>query len=80
MIDFSTFPKTRRQARAQGSKYFYTGTVCVGGHDVPWYTSTNQCTACKGVRKFLPAEDTAPQAPGPFVHLLADWTPVVGWS
>lgn len=80
MIDFSTFPATRKAAKAAGAKYWYAGIVCKKGHDVPWYTDCNQCTACKRVKRFLPSLDPVVNAPLVFVHLLADWRPVVGWS
>ncbi len=45
--DFSTLPISREDARAQGSKSFFTGKPCVHGHIAPRYTSTTNCVECQ---------------------------------
>jgi hypothetical protein len=38
---------SRKEAKARGLIYYYTGTVCHLGHDCQRYTSTAQCIECK---------------------------------
>lgn len=44
-MDTSTLPKTRREAKAQGAKYYFTGEPCKHGHIAPRKTK-GVCVDC----------------------------------
>lgn len=39
-------PKTRQEAIAVGSEYYFTGLECYRGHTAPRYTSNKNCKLC----------------------------------
>jgi hypothetical protein len=39
-------PKTAREAKLEGSNYYYTGKPCVNGHVTRRLTSTRACYEC----------------------------------
>lgn len=45
-----SLPRKKADAKAIGSKYYYTGTPCKSGHDTYRLTSSGVCQAC-GVKK-----------------------------
>lgn len=46
----SELPSTRKEARALGSRWFFTGKPCPYGHIAPRFTSVNACKECGRVR------------------------------
>lgn len=45
-----TLPATRKEAKAVGSRWFFTGVPCPYGHIAPRFTSVNTCKECGRVR------------------------------
>jgi len=45
-INLDTLPRTRKEAQALGSKFFFTGKPCQNGHIAERYTSCNRCLSC----------------------------------
>jgi len=45
-IDLQLLPKSKREARAIGSKFFFTGVACKYGHLAHRYATTGHCKVC----------------------------------
>jgi 5-methylcytosine-specific restriction endonuclease McrA len=45
-IDLSTLPRSPKEAKAAGSKYYFTGRPCAEGHLAARYTSVRRCALC----------------------------------
>lgn len=45
-MDFDKLPKSGTEAHDKNSVYFYTGELCVNGHDSPKYTRGGRCVFC----------------------------------
>jgi hypothetical protein len=46
-LSLTKYSNIRDEARANGLKYYYTGTICENGHMDKRYVNTNICYACK---------------------------------
>lgn len=49
-LDLDVLPKTRAEAAAIGSAYFFNGRACKNGHSVARYTKGGQCSFCIRIR------------------------------
>ena len=45
-INLDTLPRTRKEAQALGSKFYFTGKPCQEGHVAERYTSARKCVPC----------------------------------
>lgn len=48
--DFSTYPKTRKEAKELGSMFYFLDKVCPHGHNTLRYTKTKKCKDCSSIR------------------------------
>jgi hypothetical protein len=44
-------PKTRKEAIASGSDYYFTNVPCIRGHIAPRFTSNKNCRDCINAAK-----------------------------
>lgn len=49
-VDLDALPKTRQEARLQGSKHYFTGNACASGHICERVTRSKVCVACNRSR------------------------------
>jgi hypothetical protein len=65
-MQHSNLPKSRKDAKKVGSKFYYSGAICPRGHLEPRYTATGHCNVCKkaegktALKKVKSLEDTVP--------------------
>lgn len=45
-LDIHLLPKTPKEAREKGIKFFFTGEECIHGHMAPSYTAGGRCVTC----------------------------------
>lgn len=64
--DYTAFPRSRQEANASGSKFFYTGACCKRGHLSKRYAGSGECQQC-AIERASRWQEENPERHGVFV-------------